>query len=246
MRAVGLGVLAISLYWGGEAGAERAHGDSPELPRLSLGLRFGADLANISGESELEFFTVRDSPSSASNGALGGGAQVSVNYGRYGLRLEALYKTKGAKKSGVFEAFDDAPYEMTYRMRYLVFPLLGVVHIPYDGEISPHFFAGPELAVALSSRASGTTITLNDEGEPVALKQEASLTKGTEPFDLGLTVGAGIRYPWWRGAVTIDIRFTAGMLEAIKDNVVMTSDGVLLHSRSVRNRVFSIGVAYEL
>lgn len=235
-------VLGIASSASAEPAEERL---IPKLSGFSFGPQLGFNFAHTGGNGELRVDPASDELLFSTQAHLRAGGHITLARSRYALRVEAAYSGKGADVVGNVEELQGLPYEVRYKLRYLSFPVLGMVHVPYDGDLSPHFFLGPEFSVLLSSKVEGESVTVEPGGGTSQVNQSASLTEDSESFVMGGVVGAGMRFPAWRGAVTLDFRLSFDVTEAIPESDAMTAMGVSIRSRSLRSRVLTIAMGYE-
>lgn len=253
----------------GPAGVTRASGHAPQ-PRVTAGVVAGLGLADMSGEVQVDALGMQSSPSPQVHEGLSAGAYAALQLdARWGVRLELRYTQRGASavQAPALEMPGDMPgdeppddgafalpYEFDLRLAYLELPLLATFTIPYDGRLAPYFFAGPDLGLLLSAEVSGAVPVLDgegnpqldDEGLPVTAEVSRDVEDGVGSFDLGITFGAGMKFPLARGRMVLDARYTLGVIEAADGGTIALIDNVItLSPRSMRHRVLSLSAAYE-
>jgi hypothetical protein len=117
----------------------------------------------------------------------GGGAVAAVNVmDMFVLQPEVLYTMKGAEDK-------DADYSAD--LTYVEIPVLLKYSVPMAGMISPNFFVGPSLGILMSAEVAD--IDVKDE---------------TKTMDFGVVVGAGVDFDLGTGKVTLDGRYTLGLM----------------------------------
>ena len=163
--------------------------DAEPINRKEFGLKAGLNLANLNGD--YAFSTAQLSPSST--WGFSAGAFFTYRFSDvFAVQPEVLYTRKGADlREGLF----------SLKLEYIEFPLLlkFSLPLPQDALVIPNVFAGPTLAVNISSE-------LSSETQPVNPNQES-----TETLDYGLVFGLGAKIPLLYGALTFDVRYTLGL-----------------------------------
>ncbi|HZF66530.1 MAG TPA: porin family protein [Gemmatirosa sp.] len=136
---------------------------------------------------------------------LGGYLRIPVGAGGWALRPELLYAQKGASQT--IDASDDLfgeRLEATLKLDYVELPLLVEFAPRTAGGVHPFFHAGPSLGYqadcrvqarvgreSFSSGCDGADL----EGPPL------------RSFDLGMVLGAGVRFALGAQAATVSARF---------------------------------------
>ena len=116
---------------------------------------------------------------------------------------EAIYTTKGAKGSASWSSRSYDSVEGSVQLGYLELPLLLRIMVPIWRTLTPHVFAGPAVAANFTAEAEGTWGT-----RPITGDIQRAATDG----DLGLVVGGGVDFGLGTSRVSLDIRYTHGLL----------------------------------
>lgn len=131
--------------------------------------------------------------------------------GRFSLRIEPMFCTKGSKVTiDIFGAETG-----TVRLSYLELPVLLNVSLS-SGAVRPYIIAGPTLGYLTS--ATGTDST----GSKTDIKNNF---KRTDP---GISFGGGVRMPG-RPSFFVEARYTLGLANIAKD-----SEGISLKNRGLQ------------
>lgn len=137
---------------------------------------------------------------------------------RWGIRLEGLYCRKGGKGK-IYALVKDpttGPFnyegDETISINYLEFPLLGMYRAPAGETTTIELFLGP--AMAFQTKAETTVdITSGLMAEPVT-EDIGDQIKST---DIGIVLGADVKFDLPKTRVVIDARWTRG-LSSIDDS----------------------------
>ncbi len=247
-----LSFLVVTLSLSLLAGTARADlgGYAPQR-RVTGGVVASASFASLGGHADLDLLGTPLSASPEATERLSIGAEMALRLTpRWGLQVELSYATRGASSAQVLGGFGSSSggYSLDYDLRYLELPLLVTFTLPYDGRVTQYLFAGPDLGLLLSSEISGDGyVTDPDTGE--VSQQFAStedIASDTAGFDVGVTVGAGVKLPLRRGRLVLSARYAISLRTAVEDNQLTISQGVTLNSRDLRHRALMLTAGYEL
>ena len=167
-----------------------------------FGIKAGLNMGKFSGDDT-------DDPSYAMG--MAGGLFMGYNMSEmFTLMPEVLFMQKGSK-----ETHPDDDIEMTWKFYYVDINVLAKVTVPTEGNIKPHFLAGPYVGIKASHGWSvDVEVTPEDEAEVDAMLDE--YLKGT---DFGLLFGAGIDYVLDSGhMITLEGRYGLGLTSIIDDD----------------------------
>ncbi len=123
---------------------------------------------------------------------------------------ELLYSMKGA-------SFTSGTSTLKVKVNYLEVPVLFAYRFATGGQLAPFIMAGPTV---------GALASCNLEATQAGVTASASCSTagfGTHTLDLGLTGGAGVRFPV--GAMTLALagRYTFGLIKVSADANVKNS-----------------------
>ena len=135
----------------------------------------------------------------------------------FAIQPEVLYTMKGAKFE---ETIDGETMKFEMNLSYLEVPVLLKLMIPTSGGVKPSLFAGPTLAIKLSSKTKLKYAGQTEEEDIEDMKDT----------DFGLIIGAGVDF----GTLTFDLRYNLG-LTTISD----------IEDEDVKNGVISLIVGYS-
>jgi hypothetical protein len=200
------------------ASSALAQARSPLRP--TIGPVAGIDYFTIGGPDAGENNTSREA-------IFAGVALTTPLSGRFFVQPQLLYVQKGAKN-----AFVDPQLGMvdgTIKTAYFEVPVLLGINLGGDGDVVLHLVAGPSVGIELSC-----------DLEVSALGQSMTSRCGDIGFsmktlDAGVTAGGGITFPVGSFAISLDARYTRGLLAIV--------DG-----SNTRNQGFSVGagIAFAL
>jgi hypothetical protein len=168
----------------------------------SFGLKAGTNFAKVAG---------------------GGGSSDSMtglNFGLFAsfpagsslsIQPEALFSQKGFKING------GEIGSMTNKLTYLSVPVLAKMSFGGEGTSRPYIFAGPEVALLLTAKASAGGFS-------------ASIKDGFKSLDFGGTVGGGVEL----GKVSLDARYGLGLASIAEGG------------GSAKNRAITLMVGYSI
>lgn len=152
------------------------------------GVKIGPNISNFSNTGGI--FTTK--------GGLGLGVFATYSLSpHFAIQPELLYMQKGTSW-GFFVDVD-------WPANYLELPILAKVTAWPQKKFQPTLFAGPALAILLSS---SITVTYQEETE-----LSVDVKDGMKSTDLGLVLGGGFAYHFRTFALTFDIRYTWGMTD---------------------------------
>lgn len=167
-----------------------------------FGIKAGLNMGKFSGD---------DAEDASYAMGMAGGLFMGYNMSEmFTLMPEVLFMWKGSK-----ETFPDEDVEMTWKFYYVDINVLAKVTVPTEGNIKPHFLAGPYLGIKASHGWSANVdVDAEDEAGVDAMLDE--YLKGT---DFGLIFGAGIDYVLDSGhMITLEGRYGLGLTSIIDDD----------------------------
>jgi len=117
----------------------------------------------------------------------GGGVVAALNVmDMFVIQPEVLYTMKGG---------EDPDLEYSFDLTYVEVPVLLKYSVPMEGMISPNFFVGPSLGILMSAELD-----------------EVDVKDDLKTMDFGVVVGAGVDFDMGTGKVTLDGRYTLGLM----------------------------------
>jgi hypothetical protein len=117
----------------------------------------------------------------------GGGVVAALNVmDMFVIQPEVLYTMKGG---------EDPDEEYSFDLTYVEVPVLLKYSVPMEGMISPNFFVGPSLGILMSAEFA-----------------EEDVKDDLKTMDFGVVVGAGVDFDMGTGKVTLDGRYTLGLM----------------------------------
>lgn len=128
-------------------------------------------------------------------GFMGGGFVQAAFAPHAGLRIEALWVSKGAESVS-----DDGTLELDY----VEFPVLLVVGIPAGDRTAFNVFLGPTFG-------ANTSATFDDNGANIDVGSAANA------FEFGIAMGVGFEYAFSSLSVVLDGRYAVGINSAFAD-----------------------------
>ncbi|WP_199350997.1 porin family protein [Haliangium ochraceum] len=255
----------------------QAQAAESSTPALSGGALFGVAFTDISGEfgvsagsaddPDMQLVSATKAPVTTQGLSLG--AYLSAQLApRWGVRAELRYSQRGARASRELSSFGgseedfEIPYDITFDLAYLELPLLVTYAIPYANGFTPYLFAGPDLALLLTADVDvEVSLPARDPMDPsvITLEQSTATEDVSEliaGFDVGATLGAGMKFPLSRGHFILDARATLAITQTAGGGQVditiptgadsMSGDlAVALQPRNMRHRLFMLTAGYE-
>jgi hypothetical protein len=181
------------------------------------GVKGGINMADLTGD---------DVSNTDMRNAFAGGAFFGWGINeQFGIQIEGLYMSKGAKSKE--DLGGGTPEDVTYKFDYIEFPVFLAVRFPAGEKLAFDIFAGPTFGfnVKAEAEARGTTVDFKDE------------TKG---FEFGAAFGGGFYYMLDSFSILADVRYGMGATTIVKDVDGQSSD--------VKNKGIGImvGVAFPL
>lgn len=183
----------------------------------SGGGRAGLNMADLRGGSGM-------------NSTWGTHAGLFVEHGfsdRFALDFELLYSAKGAEfDAAALDEFGKITGVETdrFRIHYLEVPALATVSLPLSRVVLARVLAGPVLGMSLGGR-------LESRSYPAGSRDLEDL----RTIDIGVAGGAGLGFVAPAYEVSVDVRYTAGLLDSFE----FGGDRELKHS------VISMGLAVK-
>lgn len=204
--------------------------------KLSVGMKAGVNIATLYGDGVDVFFEGLDKK--VKTGASFG---VFITYNIndiFAVQPELLYSKKGIKVEEDMEIWDGETikFKGTVSLNYLEFPVLAKVSIPTEGSVKPNLFFGPALGIKTSAK-----ITANVE--PGSL----DISDGIKSIDFGLVFGAGMDVELGSAKLTVDGRYTLGLIsvdDSLADLLGSTTVDDSLADLDMKNSVISIMIGY--
>lgn len=180
------------------------------LSALLLAVPASAQLSGgVRGGLNVASFSGADAPGTEARLGAVGGAFVRYDVTpAVALQVEALYSQEGAEDPDNFG---------TYKLDYVDVPVLLRLGVPVSRFADAGVYIGPSLGVPVGAEFE------YDDG--VEEDEEAA-------FGVGVTVGAD----YWAGPFGIDLRYTAGLSDALSDEI----DGEPVPTLDLRNQAFTV------
>jgi hypothetical protein len=144
----------------------------------------------------------------------------------FAIQSEVLYTMKGVRWEG--EINGATPLKVWIKLDYLEIPVLVKIMPGTQGSVKPYLFAGPAVAIKVSSK-----VKAEFEGE----SEEEPIEEGLKGTDFGLVIGGGLDFGLGApgtGNLSVDIRYSLG-LSTISD----------FEGEDIKNGAFSLMVGYS-
>jgi hypothetical protein len=134
-----------------------------------------------------------------------GGVYITYHFTELlAVQPEVLYFMKGSK----YDYPEDEMSEDTeWNYSYIEIPVLLKITPSLSENVKLNFLAGPAIAFLLSAKVNSDL----DIIDGLDLKDD------TEGMDMGIALGAGINYDLNSVTLGLDIRYTLGMTDVLKD-----------------------------
>ncbi len=171
-------------------------------PKAYGSFKGGLNLADLWGEESENLDTKKAF-------AFGGSIAFVVSKQVY-IQPEILYTMKGAKAE---EEEMGAKAEFDVRLAYLEIPVLVKLMVPTQGNVAPHFFAGPAIAFCLSAE---TNVRVKYHGA-VLEDETVDIQNDVQDIDFGLVFGGGVDFAVDPGKITTEFRYTHGAMSIFED-----------------------------
>ncbi len=193
-----------------------AAADSALAQKLTWGVRGGLNIATADAKGAA--FEQDVGTRTGFHAGLVGDVEIAKNFG---IQIDALYTQKG---------FGKGDGDVSLSTSYVMIPILFVVKLP--GTVSPHFYAGPELSLETSCKASIAGLENIDCDDVRAATSDFPRTKGA---DSGILFGLGVDWDIGFGIVVIDAMYDYGLtniaeiseeIDHIKTRTLMLSLGM--------------------
>lgn len=167
-----------------------------------FGIKAGLNMGKFSGDDTFE--------ESYAMG-MAGGLVMGYNMSEmFTLMPGVLFMQKGSK-----ETYPDEDVEMTWKFYYVDINVLAKVTVPTEGNIKPHFLAGPYLGIKASHGWSSDP----EADDATAKETDEQLDEYLKGTDFGLIFGAGIDYVLDSGhMITLEGRYGLGLTSIIDDD----------------------------
>jgi len=214
---------------------------------LSVGMKAGMNIATLYGDGV--DILLGDLDRKIKTG-VSFGVFITYNINDiFAIQPELLYTMKGIKAEGKFyesDPFYDEYYyfkvKETVSLNYLEFPVLAKISIPTGESVKPNIFFGPALAIKTSAKISANI-------EEMGFSDSASLdiSDGIKSIDFGLVFGAGMDVDLGSAKLTVDGRYTLGLIsvdDSLADSLGFTMVDDSLADLDMKNSVISIMIGY--
>lgn len=153
-------------------------------------------------------------------GFMGGGYLLAHVTPSFGVRLEALYASKGTKGDnsgsiGIYDALNvfqgavDVSGTNTITLNYFELPLLAVMYFPSGPTGKFEVFAGPAFAFKTSGK-SKSELTLSAGGSSDTESATEDISDQVADTDFGGVLGVGYSHKTSNAILSIDLRWTQG------------------------------------
>ena len=207
-------ILAVFLVL---LGAATPRGTSAEVT-YEFGFKGGLNMGKITGDDTEGIVVIEDYDATLSGSfdsyrvGFAGGVYFMAHFtDMFGLRLEGLFVMKGGK--GEIEGSIDVPTygvvpftaDVTFKLNYLEFPLLGVLTVPLGETAKFNVMAGPAFAYNTSSKLKMEIGMLG-----YFLDQTEDIDEMVTGTDIGGVIGGGFEIDAGRVNLFIDGRWTFG------------------------------------
>jgi hypothetical protein len=150
---------------------------------------------------------------------------------------EVSYATKGGKATCTYTSpgFDDHAIEIdeTYKLNYVVIPVLLKLNIPTSGDMMPYILAGPSFSINVGA-------DFEESGD--GWSEEMDIGDFVKTFDIGAVFGGGVKFPFASRMMSLGARYDMG-LSTIDDGLAEEWN---MDEVDVKNGVISILAGLEL
>ena len=164
----------------------------------------------------------------------------------FSIQPELIYTMKGVKyeMSGSFEemgvtiTYDG---EDIFKLAYLEVPLLAKISFSSGSSIRPNLQIGPAMAILLSAKDDWElSVTGEEQGVSMTISEsdEEDVKDDFKDIDFGLVFGGGLDFDVGTGTVTVDARYSLGLLNI--PDVEGDED-----EPSIKNNVISVMLGYS-
>ncbi|HEX5133744.1 MAG TPA: porin family protein [Candidatus Krumholzibacteria bacterium] len=155
------------------------------------GVKGGINMADLTGDDAPDNTDMR-------NGFAGGAFFGWGINEQFGIQIEGLYMSKGAKGTD-----DSTNVDVTLKLDYIEFPILFAARFPAGDKLAFDIFAGPTLGFNIKSEveAGGQTADIED----------------VKSFEFGATIGAGFYYMLESFSIVADARYGIGASSISED-----------------------------
>jgi len=166
---------------------------------IAFGAKAGLNVSNFHGDDAegLEWMT----------GFAGGVFMTWSATPVFGLQPEVLYVMNGAKDS-------EGDAEIKFKVDYIQVPVLARIDLPLTGTLLPVLYAGPYVALNVSS---------NVEACLGNFCGEVDIKDYTTSSDFGFVIGGGFDAELGVGTLSMDVRYNVGMTD-IDDGIAGSID----------------------
>jgi len=173
---------------------------------ISFGLKGGLAIANASGDFIDAMAEEMEAEVGSKMGFLGGiFADIGLSE-NFGIQPEILYISKGIKATG---EEDEEEFTSTVNLTYLEIPLLLKLKIPASPQLRFQILAGPAIGMNL-----GAKVAIDVEGEDIP---DEDIKDDIKYMDMGVSFGAGVGIGMGSGILTLDGRYTMGLMSIADD-----------------------------
>jgi len=204
------------------------------------GLKAGVNIANIHGDNVEDVWDSKI-------GICAGGFITCNLSDLFAIQPELMISQKGAKDESEMEltfwgVTTKTTTDIKYNLTYLEIPVLAKLMLPI-GELEANVFAGPALALKLSSKMKGT-VKVEVTGEPTEELDFDEKIEDLKSTDFGLVLGGSVGgFEVGPGKVMVDVRLTLGLSNwGTKTTDIITGEE---KDASIKNGAISIVAGYS-
>ena len=187
--------------------------------QMALGIRGGYNSSKISVTVDGQSV---DDEGLSSRGGFHAGADLTIGFSpMFGIQAGGVYSQKGASMS-------EGTVEATVAVDYIDVPVLFVLSVPTEGNITPRLFAGGVASFKMSCKLKGSV-----DGTSVPSQDCSDDDIGTlKSSYFSLLFGVGIKFGVGPGGLLLDAGYQLGMTnivdeetESVKANVLQVALG---------------------
>ncbi|WP_428262052.1 porin family protein [Haliangium sp.] len=234
----------------GAAPAASVATSAPDAPRRwSGGVVAGVGFNDMLGDVDADVYGTMVAPSPEAAEGISAGGFLTVQFTpQWGARAEVRYSERGATAGQSAGGFGGAGggYAFDFTLAYVEVPILLTYSLAYDDSFVPFVFAGPDLALLISSEVTGSGSQTDDMGAVLyAFDATKDVEEATSSYDFGATVGAGMKFPLPSGKLVLDARYSIGFTEAVGEGETELVENVRLLPHGLRHHGLSLSAAYE-
>jgi hypothetical protein len=201
--------------------------NSSSAAGIKGGLKIGVSSAKLYGDDVGDFEGLLGEGLKSRIGFCAGGFITFNITEMFAIQPEVLYTMKGVRWEGGINGA--TPLKIWIKLDYLEIPVLVKIIVPTPGGVKPFLFAGPVLALKLSSKVKAEYAGDSEE--------EDIEDENMKSTDFGLVIGAGVDFGLGipgTGKMTLDVRYSLGL------STISAFEG-----DDVKNGVFSLMVGFS-